>query len=64
MSRHPRPAAPVARAHHIDAIAHHFLSSTEDEALRPAAPVCLEVAVAAPGAGRAAACAAAGLAAK
>lgn len=64
MSRHPRPdAKAAARAHHIDAIAHHFLSSTVDAALAPARPACLDVAVAGPGVARAAACVAAGLAA-
>lgn len=64
MSRQPRPdGTGAARAHHIDAIAHHFLSSVEGPAALCSSPACLEVAIAAPGAARAAACAAAGLAA-
>jgi hypothetical protein len=64
MSRHPRPDGKgAARAHHIDAIAHHFLSSVEGPAALSLSPACLDVAVAAPGSARAAACAAAGLAA-
>jgi hypothetical protein len=64
MTRHPRPDGNgAARAHHIDAIAHHFLSSVEGPAALSSSPACLEVAVAAPGTARAAACAAAGLAA-
>ncbi len=64
MSRQPRPAGvDAARAHHIDAIAHHFLSTPGEPTDLACAPACLEVAVAAPGSARAAACAAAGLAA-
>jgi hypothetical protein len=60
----PRPGGGTGggrRAHHIDEVAHHFLSG--DGA--PAAdgpPAVIDVAIAAPGPGRAAACAAAGLA--
>ncbi|MBK6732517.1 MAG: hypothetical protein IPG61_00155 [bacterium] len=66
MSRQPRPAAAgdsAPRVHHIDAIAHHFLST--DEPVQPGAVTCVlrDVAVATPGSGRAAACAASGLAA-
>jgi hypothetical protein len=66
MSRQPRPAAAgdsAPRVHHIDAIAHHFLS--DGEPAQPGAVTCVvrDVAVAAPGSGRAAACAASGLAA-
>jgi hypothetical protein len=66
MSRQQRPAisgeGPL-RSHHIDAIAHHFLS--DDGGPRPGDTCvdCHDVAVATPGAGRAAACTAAGLAA-
>lgn len=60
----PRPgggAGGGSRAHHIDEIAHHFLSG--DGALTPGgSPDVIDVAIAAPGPGRAAACAAAGLA--
>lgn len=49
------------RAHHIDEIAHHFLSGDVSPAF-DGAPAVVDVAIAAPGPGRAAACAAAGLA--
>jgi hypothetical protein len=50
-------------SHHIDAIAHHFLSAEGDPKPEDRALVCRDVAVATPGSGRAAACATAGLAA-
>lgn len=66
MSRWQRPVragGAGARTHHIDAIAHHFLGYDDEAAAAPRARRVLDVAVAAPGAGRAAACTAAGLAA-
>jgi hypothetical protein len=66
MSRQQRPAGAGEgpwRSHHIDAIAHHFLSAAGDPKPEDAAVVCRDLAVATPGSGRAAACAAAGLAA-
>lgn len=62
MKRIPRPgSAGAGRAHHIDEVAHHFLSG--EGATPPiAAPAFLDIAIAAPGPGRAAACAGAGLA--
>lgn len=65
MSRLPRPAAAAdgaPRVHHIDAIAHHFLSMDEPGPSGVVTGVVRDVAVAAPGTGRAAACAASGLA--
>lgn len=52
----------VARIHHIDSVAHHFLSTPEPARPAVSRVACRDVAVASPGAGRAAACAAAGLA--
>lgn len=66
MSRQQRSAGAgegPLRSHHIDAIAHHFLSAEDDPKPQDATAVCRDVAVATPGSGRAAACAAAGLAA-
>jgi hypothetical protein len=66
MSRQQRAAGAgegSLRSHHIDAIAHHFLSAEDDPRPEAATVVCRDVAVATPGSGRAAACAAAGLAA-
>lgn len=50
------------RSHHIDEVAHLFLSGPRMSAAVDGAPAVIDVAVAAPGPGRAAACAAAGLA--
>lgn len=66
MSRQQRPAGAgegPLRSHHIDAIAHHFLSADGGPQPGEAIVACHDVAVATPGSGRAAACTAAGLAA-
>lgn len=66
MSRQQRPTGAgegPLRSHHIDAIAHHFLSAEGEATPDAAGVVCRDIAVATPGPGRAAACAAAGLAA-
>lgn len=60
----PRPGGGSgggSRAHHIDEIAHHFLSG-DGAAVVEGVPGVIDVAIATPGPGRAAACAAAGLA--
>ncbi len=51
-----------ARVHHIDNVAHHFLSPNAPAPPVAARPPCLDVAVAGPGCGRASACVTAGLA--
>lgn len=55
-------AGGARRSHHIDEIAHHFLSGQEETVRAGSPPAFADVAVATPGQGRAAACAAAGLA--
>lgn len=60
----PRPGGGVGgggRTHHIDEIAHHFLTG-DGAQVADKLPAVSEVAIAAPGPGRAVACAAAGLA--
>ena len=52
----------AARIHHIDSVAHHFLSTPGPVPAGLALAATRDVAVASPGGGRAAACAAAGLA--